>query len=151
MPTSRSAVGYRWDWTNYVVHPDASFQLAYQGRWRFYLLEFERRATTPRRVRTRLENYRRYFNSGWPNRDHGGLPPWCCSCSRTPDAEEGFLHGVSGSHRPILFTSNLQTLDEAWGIGRFMATAAASPCRTEATGSTGPGCKMTILRLRDFL
>ena len=23
MPTSRSAVGYRWDWTNYVVHPDA--------------------------------------------------------------------------------------------------------------------------------
>ena len=27
MPTSRSAVGYRWDWTNYVVHPDASFQL----------------------------------------------------------------------------------------------------------------------------
>ena len=117
MPTSRSAVGYRWDWTNYVVHPDASFQLAYLGRWRFYLLEFERRATTPRRVRTRLENYRRYFNSGWPNRDHGGLPPMVLFVFPHPDAEEGFLHGVSGSNRPILFTSNLQTLDERGVLG----------------------------------
>ena len=117
MPTSRSAVGYRWDWTNYVVHPDASFQLAYQGRFRFYLLEFERRATTPRRVRTRLGNYRRYFNSGWPNRDHGGLPPLVLFVFPTPDAEEGFLHGVSGSTRPILFTSNLQTLDERGVLG----------------------------------
>ena len=117
MPTSRSAVGYRWDWTNYVVHPDASFQLAYKGRWRFYFLEFERRATTPRRVRTRLENYRRYFNSGWPNRDHGGLPPLVLFVFPTSDAEEGFLHGVSGSNRPILFTSNLQTLDECGVLG----------------------------------
>ena len=117
MPTSRSAVGYRWDWTNYVVHPDASFQLAYRNRWRFYLLEFERRATTPRRVRTRLENYRRYFNSGWPNRDHGGLPPLVLFVFPNPDAEEGFLHGISGSNRPILFTSNLQTLDERGVLG----------------------------------
>ena len=117
MPTSRSAVGYRWDWTNYVVHPDASFQLAYQGRWRFYLLEFERRATTPRRVRTRLGNYRRYFNSGWPNRDHGGLPPLVLFVFPNPDAEEGFLHGVSGAHRPILFTSNLQTLAKRGVLG----------------------------------
>ena len=117
MPTSRSAVGYRWDWTNYVVHPDASFQLWYRGRWRFYLLEFERRATTPRRVRTRLENYRRYFRSGWPNRDHGGLPPLVLFVFPSSDAEEGFLHGVSGSRRPILFTSNLQTLDERGVLG----------------------------------
>ena len=117
MPTSRSAVGYRWDWTNYVVHPDASFQLWHRGQWRFYLLEFERRATTPRRVRTRLENYRRYFRSGWPNRDHGGLPPLVLFVFPNPDAEEGFLHGVSGSHRPILFTSNLQTLDERGVLG----------------------------------
>ena len=117
MPTSRSAVGYRWDWTNYVVHPDASFQLAYRNRWRFYLLEFERRATTPRRVRTRLENYRRYFNSGWPNRDHGGLPPLVLFVFPNLNAEEGFLHGVSGSNRPILFTSNLQTLDERGVLG----------------------------------
>ena len=117
MPTSRSAVGYRWDWTNYVVHPDASLQLWHRGQWRFYPLEFERRATTPRRVRTRLGNYRRYFNSGWPNRDHGGLPPLVLFVFPNLDAEESFLHGVSGSHRPILFTSNLQTLDERGVLG----------------------------------
>ena len=117
MPTSRSAVGYRWDWTNYVVHPDASFQLAYQGQWRFYLLEFERRATTPRRVRTRLENYRRYFNSGWPNRDHGGLPPLVLFVLPHPDAEESFLRAAGGSRHPILFTSNLQTLAERGVLG----------------------------------
>ncbi len=117
MPTSRSAVGYRWDWTNYVVHPDASFQLAYQGRWRFYLLEFERRATTPRRVRTRLGNYRRYFNSGWPNRDHGGLPPLVLFVFPNPDAEDNFLRAAGGSNRPILFTSNLQTLASRGVLG----------------------------------
>ena len=117
MPTSRSSIGYRWDWTNYVVHPDASFQLAYREQWRYYLLEFERRATTPRRVRTRLGNYRRYFDSGWPNRDHGGLPPLVLFVFPNPDTEEGFLNGVSGSNRPILFTSNLQTLASRGVLG----------------------------------
>ncbi len=117
MPTSRSSVGYRWDWTNYVVHPDASFLLAYRGSFRSYLLEFERRATTPRRVRTRLGNYRRYFRSGWPNRDHGGLPPLVLFVLPNPDAEEGFLRAAGGSNRPILFTSNLQTLDERGVLG----------------------------------
>ncbi len=117
MPTSRSSVGYRWDWTNYVVHPDASFQLVYQGRFRFYLLEFERRATTPRRVRTRLENYRRYFDSGWPNRDHGGLPPLVLFVLPNPDAEDNFLRADGGPNRPILFTSNLQTLASRGVLG----------------------------------
>ena len=117
MPTSRSSVGYRWDWTNYVVHPDASFQLAYRGSFRSYLLEFERRATTPRRVRTRLGNYRRYFRSGWPNRDHGGLPPLVLFVLPNPDAEEGFLRAAGGSNRPIMFTSNLRTLDERGVLG----------------------------------
>ena len=117
MPTSRSSVGYRWDWTNYVVHPDASFQLAYRGRFRFYLLEFERRATTPRRVRTRLGNYRRYFDSGWPNRDHGGLPPLVLFVFPNPDAEDHFLRAAGGPNRPILFTSNLQTLASRGVLG----------------------------------
>ena len=117
MPTSRSSVGYSWDWTNYVVHPDASFQLAYQGRFRSYLLEFERRATTPRRVRTRLGNYRRYFDSGWPNRDHGGLPPLVLFVLPNPDAEDNFLRAAGGPNRPILFTSNLQTLASRGVLG----------------------------------
>ena len=117
MPTSRSSVGYRWDWTNYVVHPDASFQLWHRGQWRFYLLEFERRATTPRQVRTRMENYRRYFRSGWPNRDHGGLPPLVLFVLPNPDAEDNFLRAAGGSRHPILFTSNLQTLEGCGILG----------------------------------
>jgi len=44
-----------------VAYSVAVFWLSYQVDWRPYFLEFERRATTPRRVRARLENYRRYF------------------------------------------------------------------------------------------
>ena len=72
LPTSRSSIGYYYHGTNYVVHPDASFTLDLRDGYRYCLLEFERRATTPKRVRARLENYRRYFASGWPKRDHGG-------------------------------------------------------------------------------
>ena len=43
LPSSRSSIGYRYDWTTFVVHPDASFTLEHRGRWRPYLLEFERR------------------------------------------------------------------------------------------------------------
>ena len=32
LPTSRSSIGYRYDWTTYVIHPDASFTLEYKGR-----------------------------------------------------------------------------------------------------------------------
>ena len=62
LPTSRSTIGYRYryDWTTYVIHPDASFTLEYQGRWRPYLLEFERRATTPSRSGHLLDVSPRY-------------------------------------------------------------------------------------------
>ena len=50
MPTSRSTAGYRYMGTNFVVHPDASFHLGYMGQWHPYFLEYERRATTPKRV-----------------------------------------------------------------------------------------------------
>ena len=135
MPISRSAVGYRWNWTNYVVHPDASFQLAYKGQWRFYLLEFERRATTSRRVRTRLENYRRYFRSGWPNRDHGGLPPLVLFVLPNPDDEDNFLRAAGGPNRPILFTSNLQTLDECGVLGDAWQLPPPHPAGRRPLGS----------------
>ena len=56
MPTSRSPIGYWHSGNNYVVHPDASFLLEYRGEWHSYFLEFERRATTPRRIPDRLES-----------------------------------------------------------------------------------------------
>ena len=75
LPTSRSSIGYHYHGADYVVHPDATFLLCYRVHCRPYFLEFERRAITPKRVRARLKNYRRYFASGWPGRDHGGQLP----------------------------------------------------------------------------
>ena len=91
LPTSRSSIGYRYDWTTYVIHPDASLTLEYRGRWRPYLLEFERRATTPRRVAARLESYRRYFLSGWAERDHEGHLPRVLFVFESPASEHTFL------------------------------------------------------------
>ena len=106
LPTSRSSIGYYYHGTNYVVHPDASFTLDLRDGYRYCLLEFERRATTPKRVRTRLENYRRYFASGWPKRDHGGQLPLVLFVFQTLDAEDAFLRVAARSNSVPLFSSN---------------------------------------------
>ena len=74
-PTSRSSVAYRHKRKRYVIHPDSSFVLEHRGERRTYFFEFERRATTPKRVPKRLRSYRRYFSSRWAALDHDGQPP----------------------------------------------------------------------------
>ncbi|MCY4365242.1 MAG: replication-relaxation family protein [Chloroflexi bacterium] len=119
LPTSRSSIGYRYQGQDYVIHPDAAFWLSYQGDWRPYFLEFERRAVTPRRVRERLKNYPRYFASGWAGVDHAGQLPLVLFVFETHDAEESFLR-AAGAHRLPICTSNLEmiadlgVLREAW-------------------------------------
>ncbi len=117
LPTSRSSIGYRYDWTTYVILPDASFTLEYRGRWRPYLLEFERRATTPKRILDRLASYRRYFLSGWAERDHYGFLPRVLFVFETPDNEEAFLDAADRLNGPPLITSNVQTLAECGILG----------------------------------
>ncbi len=117
LPTSRSSIGYRYDWTTYVIHPDASFTLEYRGRWRPYLLEFERRATTPKRILARLESYRRYFLSGWAQQDHDGLPPGVLFVFETPGSEDAFLHAADRLNGPPIITSNVETLAERGILG----------------------------------
>ncbi len=117
LPTSRSSIGYRYDWTSYVIHPDASFTLEYRGRWRPYLLEFERRATTPRRVAARLESYLRYFLSGWAHRDHDGLLPRVLFVFESPGPEDAFLHAANRLNGAPLITSNVETLAERGILG----------------------------------
>ena len=117
LPTSRSSIGYYYHGTNYVVHPDASFTLDLRDGYRYCLLEFERRATTPKRVRARLENYRRYFQSGWPKRDHGGQLPLVLFVFQTPDDEDAFLRIAARSNSVPLSSSNLQTLTERGVLG----------------------------------
>ena len=119
LPTSRSSIGYRHQGADYVIHPDATFWLSYRGDWRPYFLEFERRAVTPRRVRARLNNYPRYFASGWAGLDHAGQLPLVLFVFETHDDEDSFLR-AAGAHRLPICTSNLEmiadlgVLGEAW-------------------------------------
>ena len=120
LPTHRSSIGYRYDWTTYVIHPDASFTLEYKGRWRPYLLEFERRATTPKRARARLNSYQRYFLSGWAKRDHEGHLPNVLFVFESLDNETAFLDVADTMKEIPIVTSNAEALaahgilGEAW-------------------------------------
>ena len=117
LPTSRSSIGYRYDWTTYAIHPDATFTLEYRGRWRPCLLEFERRATTPKRILDRLASYRRYFLSGWAQRDHDGLLPRVLFVFETPGNEDAFLDAADRLDGPPIITSNVETIAEQGILG----------------------------------
>ena len=117
LPTSRSSIGYRYDWVTYVIHPDASFTLEYKGRWRPLLLEFERRATTPKRIPKRLKSYRRYFLSGWAERDHEGRPPHVLFVLESPASEIAFLHVADKVDDVPIVTSNAETLAKRGILG----------------------------------
>ena len=117
LPTSRSSIGYRYDWITYVILPDASCTLEYRGRWRPYLLEFERRATTPKRIPKRLESYRRYFLTGWAERDHGGFLPRVLFVFESSDNGSAFLDVADGVKGVPIITSNAETIAEQGILG----------------------------------
>ena len=117
LPTSRSSIGYRYDWTTYVIHPDASFTLEYEGRCRPYLLEFERRATTPKRARARLKSYRRYFDSGWAERDHEGRPPGVLFVFESLASEKAFLDVADTVEGVPIITTNAKSLAKRGILG----------------------------------
>ena len=112
LPTSRSAVGYWYNDTSYVVHPDISFTLDLPEGYRHCFMEYERRATTPKRVRARLENYRRYFQSGYARRDHGGELPLVLFVFETPDDEDAFMDAASYVDHAPFASSNLETITQ---------------------------------------
>ena len=116
LPTSRSSIGYYFQGQYYVVHPDATFWLAHRGEWRPYFIEAERRAVTPKRVRARLENYRRYFASDWAKRDHGGTLPLALFVFETPEIEEAFVD-AAGHHGLPICTSDLELFEERGVLG----------------------------------
>ena len=103
-------MGYWHGDTNYVVHPDLSFTLDLPQGYRHCFLEFERRATTPRRVRARLENYRRYFRSGYVRRDHGGELPLVLFVFETPDGEDAFMDAAAHVNHAPFASSSLETI-----------------------------------------
>ena len=117
LPTHRASIGYRRGRTSYMIHPDASFTLEYRGRWRHFLLEFERRATTPKRIPRRLASYRRYFRSGWAERDHGGRLPGVLFVFETPESESAFLDVADATEGLDVSTSNAVALAEQGILG----------------------------------
>ena len=127
-PTSRSTIGYKYRDTNYVVHPDAAFVLGRWGYTRHCLLEFERRAITPKRIRARLTNYRRYFRSGWAHRDHGGYDPLVLFVFETPESENAFLRiAAATADCPTLLTSNNELIDERGVLGDVWCNSQSQP------------------------
>ena len=117
LPTSRSSIGYHYDRATYVIHPDASFTLEYEGRSHPYLLEFERRATTPKRARARLKSYQRYFDSAWAKRDHGGLLPRVLFVFESAGSEKVFLDIADTVKEVPVITSNVETLAKRGILG----------------------------------
>ena len=117
LPTHRSSIGYHCRGTSYVIHPDASFTLEYKGKWLPFLLEFERRATTPKRIPQRLASYQRYLASGWAQRDHGGQAPQVLFVLETPGSESAFLDIADGTEGLDVITSNAETLAEQGILG----------------------------------
>ena len=126
-PTSRSTIGYKYNEANYVLHPDAAFLLGYRGQWLDCLLEFERRAITPKRIRARLTNYQRYYISGWSDRDHGGYEPLVLFVFENANSERAFLRFIDGANTSPLLTSNNELINQRGVLGDVWCTSATKP------------------------
>ena len=72
---------HRWDRTfrykrrRAVIRPDVAYIVNYQGYRDVYLLEYERRANVPARMKPKIEGYRKYYGNSLTEDDFGGLPP----------------------------------------------------------------------------
>ena len=117
LPTHRSQIAYRFNEKGYVIHPDASFQFGCQGEFRWCLLEYERRATTPKRLPERLRAYRRYFGSGYPRRDHGGQLPLVLFVFESEPAEQGFLRAAADTPGVPLASTTTDSLGRHGALG----------------------------------
>ena len=120
-PTSRSTIGYTYNDINYVLHPDAAFILGRWGYTRHCLLEFERRAITPKRITARLTNYSRYYRSGWSDRDHGGFEPLVLFVFETAKSERAFQRVAAGIVTP---PSSLPTMNSSTDMGCWVTCGA---------------------------
>ena len=148
-PTSRSTIGYKHNDTNYVLHPDAAFIL---GRWGYTLdclLEFERRAITPKRIRAKLLNYSRYYRSGWSDRDHGGYEPLVLFVFETPKSERSFLRFIDGVNTSPLLTSNNGLIKQRGVLGDVWRTSGSETQSRVALRAYFPEDKVQLADPRD--
>ena len=73
-------------------------------------MEYERRATTPRGVCAKLENYRPYFRSGYARRAHGGDLPLVLFVFENEDDEDAFMDAASYVEHAPFAGYNLETI-----------------------------------------
>ena len=112
LPTHRSQISYDAEGARQLLLPDVSFQLAHLGYFEWCLFEYERRATTPRRLPTRLRSYERYYRSRYAANDHGGQPPLVLFLFESERAEAGFLHVASFLPGVLLASTTTAVLEE---------------------------------------
>ncbi|MCY3881362.1 MAG: replication-relaxation family protein [Chloroflexi bacterium] len=112
LPTHRSQLSYDAAGARQLLLPDVSFQLAHLGYFEWCLFEYERRATTPRRLPARLRSYERYFKSRYAANDHGGLAPLVLWVFESERAEAGFLHVASFLPGVLLASTTTAVLKE---------------------------------------
>ena len=118
LPTARSQITYSYNDKNYVLMPDASFQLSLKGDWRTFLLEFERRATTLKRVTERLRSYIRYFESGYARRDHGGCWPRVLFVFESDASESNFMLATRRVSNAPFYSSTTAVLAKQGVLGK---------------------------------
>ncbi len=87
------------------------------GDFEWCLFEYERHATTPRRLPTRLRRYERYLRSPYASSDHGGLLPVVLFVFESESAEEVFLNAASWLPRALLASATTAVLDEHGVLG----------------------------------
>ena len=111
LPTSRSAVGYWHDNTNYVVHPDVSFTLDLAGGIPSLLPGIRApRHHAPAGARPAGELSPLLPERLRPSGSRRGSGPWRCSSSRTPHDEDAFLDAAAGVDHAPFASSNLETI-----------------------------------------
>ena len=130
LPTHRSQISYEHRDTRYMLYPDASFQLRTGDSWHWCLLEFERRATTPKRVPERLRAYQRYFQSDYIRPDHSGQLPLVLFVFESEQVETTFLDTAERVSPAPFLSTHLGALSEHGILGRsWRAWGATSPER----------------------
>lgn len=117
LPTHRSQISYDAEGARQLLLPDVSFQLVHLGDFEWCLFEYERRATTPRRLPTRLRRYERYLRSPYASSDHGGLLPVVLFVFESERAEEVFLTAASWLPRAPLASATTAVLDHHGVLG----------------------------------
>ena len=122
------------------------------GRWgytRDCLLEFERRAITPKRIRAKLLNYSRYYRSGWSDRDHGGHEPLVLFVFETPKSERSFLRFIDGVNTSPLLTSNNELIKQRGVLGDVWRTSGSETQSRVALRAYFPEDKVQLADPRD--